>query len=319
MRLFARIVERRSFSLAAQDFGLPRSTVTEGVKQLEARLGVRLLQRTTRQVSPTLDGEAYYRRCLSIIADIEEAEAAFSGATPKGMLRIDVHGTLARHFMLPGLPRFLERYPDIQLHIGEGDRFVDLVREGVDCVVRVGQPPDSTMVGRRIAMLEEGTFASPDYLRRFGTPSTLDDLDGHRMIGFLSSATGNIIPLEFMVGGKLHYVTLPTTISVVAAETNVAAALLGLGLIQVPALSCRIRPRSRDAGRGAGGFSAVADTRLCAVSAKPPTLSTCACFYRLAGCGIRQSAVGRRLRCSRRSLNRSLCTCVVIHRARLPY
>jgi DNA-binding transcriptional LysR family regulator len=234
MRLFARIVERRSFSMAAQDFGLPRSTVTEGIKQLEARLGVRLLQRTTRQVSPTLDGEAYYQRCLSIIADIEEAEAAFSGATPKGMLRIDVHGTLARHFMMPGLPRFLERYPDIQLHIGEGDRFVDLVREGVDCVLRVGQPPDSTMVGRRIAMLEEGTFASPDYLSRSGMPSTLDDLDGHRMIGFVSSATGNTIPLEFMVGGKLRYVTLPTTITVAAAETNVAAALLGLGLIQVP-------------------------------------------------------------------------------------
>lgn len=234
MRLFARIVERRSFSLAAQDFGLPRSTVTEGVKQLEARLGVRLLQRTTRQVSPTLDGEAYYQRCLSIIADIEEAEAAFCGATPKGMLRIDVHGTLARHFMMPALPQFLERYPDIQLHIGEGDRFVDLVREGVDCVLRVGQSPDSTMVGRRIATLEEGTFASPDYLHRSGTPSTPDDLDDHRMIGFVSSATGNVIPLEFMAGGKLRYVTLPTTISVVAAETYVAAALLGLGLIQVP-------------------------------------------------------------------------------------
>ena len=234
MRLFARIVERRSFSLAAQDFGLPRSTVTEGVKQLEARLGVRLLQRTTRQVSPTLDGEAYYRRCLSIIADIEEAEAAFSGATPKGILRVDVHGTLARHFMLPGLPQFLERYPDIQLHIGEGDRFVDLVREGVDCVLRVGQPPDSTMIGRRIAILEEGTFASPDYLRKFGTPSTPDDLNGHRMIGFMSSATGNVIPLEFMVDGKLRYVTLRSTVSVVAAETNVAVALLGLGLIQVP-------------------------------------------------------------------------------------
>ena len=234
MRLFARIVERRSFSLAAQDLGLPRSTVTEGVKQLEARLGVRLLQRTTRQVSPTLDGEAYYRRCLSIIADIEEAEAAFSGAKPKGLLRIDVHGTLARHFMLPGLPQFLDRYPDIQLHIGEGDRFVDLVREGVDCVLRVGQPPDSTMVGRRIAMLEEATFASPDYLSRFGTPSTPDNLDGHRVIGFVSSATGSIIPLEFMDGGNLRYVTLPTTISVVAAETYIAAARLGLGLIQVP-------------------------------------------------------------------------------------
>lgn len=234
MRLFTRIVERRSFSLAAQDLGFPRSTVTETVKQLEARLGVRLLQRTTRQVSPTLDGEAYYRRTLSIIADIEEAEAAFSGIKPRGTLRIDVHGTLARYFMLPGLPQFLERYPDIQLHLGEGDRFVDLVREGIDCVVRVGQPPDSLMIGKRIGMLSEGTFASPDYLRRFGTPSTPDDLNGHRMVGFVSSATGNVIPLEFNVDGKLSYATLPTTISVVAGETSIAAARLGLGLVQLP-------------------------------------------------------------------------------------
>src|SRR3954470_1735225 len=127
MRLFLRVVERRSFSLAAQDLGLPRSTATEGVKQLEARLGVRLLQRTTRQVSPTLDGEAYYQRCLSILADIEEAESAFTGAKPKGLLRVNVHGILARSFMMPGLPRFLEEYPDIRLHFGEGDRFVDLV------------------------------------------------------------------------------------------------------------------------------------------------------------------------------------------------
>src|SRR6201996_1188336 len=122
MRLFTRIVERRSFSLAAQDFGLPRSSVSETVKQLEARLGVRLLSRTTRQVAATLDGEAYYRRCLAILNDIEEAEEAFTGAKPRGLLRIDVHGSLARHFLMPGLPRFLADYPDLTLHIGEGDR-----------------------------------------------------------------------------------------------------------------------------------------------------------------------------------------------------
>lgn len=234
MRVFTRIVDRRSFTLAAQDLGLPRSTATEAVQQMEARLGVRLLQRTTRQVGPTLDGEAYYRRCLAIIADIEEAEAAFTGAKPSGLLRVDVHGTLARHFMLPGLPRFLETYPGIRLNISEGDRFVDLIREGVDCVLRVGQPSDSAMIGRRIAMLEEGTFASPDYLRRFGTPRSLDEFGGHRMIGFISSATGAVIPLEFTVGGELRYATLPMTVSVTGAEMNVAAARLGLGLIQVP-------------------------------------------------------------------------------------
>ncbi|OWJ65838.1 LysR family transcriptional regulator [Inquilinus limosus] len=234
MRLFLRVVERRSFSLAAQDLGLPRSTATEGVKQLEARLGVRLLQRTTRQVRPTLDGEAYYQRCLSILADIEEAEAAFTGAKPKGLLRVNVHGILARSFMMPGLPHFLAEYPDIQIHFGEGDRFVDLVREGVDCVLRVGQPADSTLIGRRIAVLAEGTFASPAYLRRFGTPRTLDDLESHRMVGFLSSATGALLPLEFTADGVPRQVTLPVTVSAAGAEIYFAAARLGLGLIQLP-------------------------------------------------------------------------------------
>ena len=234
MQLFLRVVERRSFSLAAQDLGLPRSTATEGVKQLEARLGVRLLQRTTRQVRPTLDGEAYYQRCLTILADIEEAEAAFTGAKPKGLLRVNVHGILARSFMMPGLPRFLAEYPDIQIHFGEGDRFVDLVREGVDCVLRVGQPADSTLIGRRIAVLAEGTFASPAYLQRFGTPRTLDDLAGHRMVGFLSSATGALMPLEFTADGAPRQVTLPVTVSAAGAEIYFAAARLGLGLIQLP-------------------------------------------------------------------------------------
>jgi DNA-binding transcriptional LysR family regulator len=234
MRLFTRIVERRSFTLAAQDLALPRSTVTEVIKQLEARLGVRLLERTTRQVRPTLDGEAYYQRCLSILAEIEEAEAAFTGARPAGLLRIDVHSVLARYFMLPGLPGFLARYPEIQLHIGEGDRYVDLVREGVDCVLRVGKPTDSSMIGRQIALLPEGTYASPDYLDRHGTPSTPDDLAGHQMVAFVSSATGSVLPLEFRKDGAVRDVLLPHAVSVAGAEMYIATARLGLGLIQVP-------------------------------------------------------------------------------------
>ncbi len=148
MRLFTRIVDRRSFTLAAQDLGLPRSTATDAIRQTEARLGVQLLQRTTRHVSPTLDGEAYYRRCLSIIADIEDAESGFGDVKPRGQLRIDVHGTLLRHLVLPALPKFLAQYPALQLHIGEGDRLVDLVREGVDCVIRSGELHDSTMRSR---------------------------------------------------------------------------------------------------------------------------------------------------------------------------
>lgn len=234
MRVFTRVVERRSFTLAAEDTGLPRSTVSDAVKDLEARLGVQLLQRTTRHVSPTLDGEAYYRRCLAILSDIEDAEGAFAGAKPKGLLRVDVHGTLARHFVLPNLPDFLIRYPDIEIYMSEGDRLVDLVREGIDCVLRVGAPQDSDMVGRTVAMLDEVTLAAPAYIARHGTPQHPDALDGHQMIGFRSSATGGVLPLEFVVGGDLREIVLPATISVNAAESYVAAARLGLGLIQIP-------------------------------------------------------------------------------------
>jgi DNA-binding transcriptional LysR family regulator len=243
MRVFTRVVERRSFTLAAQDLGLPRSTVTDAVKQLEARLGVRLLQRTTRHVSPTLDGEAYHRRCLALIADLEDAEAAFGGAKPKGLLRVDVHGTLARHFLLPGLPAFLADYPEIDFHMSEGDRLVDLIREGIDCVLRVGDLRDSDMVGRRVASLEEVTCAAPSYLDQTGRPRLIDDLTAagsrHRMVGFRSSATGTLLPLEFTTRDKtgadeIRHITLPATVAVNGAESLVSVARLGLGLIQVP-------------------------------------------------------------------------------------
>jgi DNA-binding transcriptional LysR family regulator len=239
MRVFTRVVERRSFTLAAQDLGLPRSTVTDAVKQLEARLGVRLLQRTTRHVGATLDGEAYYRRCLALIADLEDAEAAFGGAKPKGLLRVDVHGTLARHFLLPRLGDFLAEFPRIEIFMSEGDRLVDLVREGIDCVLRVEDLQDSDMIGRQVAMLEEITCAAPAYIARFGLPTCIEALDshgpeGHRVVGFHSSATGTLMPLEFIVGGVVRTVSLPATVSVNGAESYVAAARLGLGLVQVP-------------------------------------------------------------------------------------
>jgi DNA-binding transcriptional LysR family regulator len=234
MRVFSRVVERRSFTLAAEDLGLPRSTVTDAVKQLEARLGVRLLQRTTRHVSSTLDGEAYYRRCIALITDLEDAEAAFGGAKPKGLLRIDVHGTLGRHFLLPRLPDFLAEYPGIEFYMSEGDRLVDLVREGIDCVLRVGDLQDSNMIALRVGMLAEVTCAAPAYVERFGMPANFDALAGHRMVGFHSSATRALLPLEFTIDGVVRTVTLPAPVAVNGAESLVAAGRLGLGLIQVP-------------------------------------------------------------------------------------
>ena len=234
MRAFTRIVERRSFTRAAEDLGLPRSSVTDAVKALETRLGVRLLQRTTRQVSPTLDGEAYYQRCVNLIADMEDAEGAFVGTKPSGLIRIDAHGTQARYFLLPGLPRFLRQYPDIRLHLSEIHQPLDMIREGFDCILRAGELSDSPLIKRRLATLDRGTFASPDYLSRFGTPRTPDDLEGHERVGLLSPDTSEITPLSFCAAGKVRQVTLPSTVTVTGAETNVASACLGLGLIQAP-------------------------------------------------------------------------------------
>src|SRR5271168_5346793 len=234
MRVFTRIVERRSFTQAAGDLGLPRSSVTDAVKGLEARLGVRLLQRTTRLVAPTLDGEAFYQRCIQLIADLEDAEGAFVGAKPSGLIRVDVHGTQARHFLLPGLPRFLETYPDLRVHIEETHRPLDMIREGFDCILRAGELADSPLIKRRLALLERGTFASPDYLGRFGTPQTPDDLAGHEMVGRLSPDSGDIMPLIFGAGGNARKVKLPAMVTVTGPETNVACASMGLGLIQVP-------------------------------------------------------------------------------------
>lgn len=234
MRLFTRIVERRSFTEAAHDTGVPRSTVTTVVKQIEERLGVRLLQRTTRTVRPTLDGEAYYRRCLAILDDVEDAEGALSGAEPKGLLRIDAQGMLARHFLMPGLPDFFTRYPGIELTMSERDRWVDPVQEGVDCVLRYGELPDSDLVARRVAILERVTCAAPAYLARYGTPETIEGLAGHRIVGIRLLSTGNLTPVEFQSDGTLRCIEMPAPFSVTGPESYLLGVQLGLGLAQVP-------------------------------------------------------------------------------------
>jgi DNA-binding transcriptional LysR family regulator len=234
MQVFVRVAERLSFAAAARDLGLPPSNVTEAVKRLERRFGVRLFERTTRQVRLTPDGEAYAKRCIAILADLEDAETVFRGVKPKGTLRIDVQGTLARRVILPSLPRFFADYPGIDIQMSETDRFIDPVREGVDCVLRSGSSPDSSLIVRRIATLSEVTCVAPAYVARFGLPERWDRLGGHRMIGFRSSATAGVLPLEFMVEGMRHTAMLPMVLSVDAAESYREAARQGLGLIQVP-------------------------------------------------------------------------------------
>jgi DNA-binding transcriptional LysR family regulator len=234
MRLFTRVVDRRSFTQAAHDLDVPRSTATQVIRQLEERLGVRLLQRTTRTVRPTLDGEAYYRRCIAILDDIEDAEGAFSGAAPRGLLRVEVQGTLARHFLTPGLPAFFERYPDIEIAMSESERWVDIVREGVDCVLRYGALPDSDLVARGVARLERITCAAPSYLDRHGRPVAPEDLAGHRAVGLRSITTGALWPFEFLQGDGLISIEVAAPFSVTGAESFLDGVRHGLGLAQLP-------------------------------------------------------------------------------------
>ncbi|SFP32389.1 DNA-binding transcriptional regulator, LysR family [Mesorhizobium sp. NFR06] len=234
MRLFTRVVERRSFTAAAADLGMPRSSATAAIKRLEERLGVQLLRRTTRHVTTTLDGEAFYQRCTGILADIEDAEGGFGAHEVHGRLSVDINGHLARTLVIPELPALLERHPRLTVHIGEGDRFVDLVREGVDCVVRAGTLPDSEMIARRIGMAREATLASAGYLARHGLPRSLDELAGHMMIGFVSSRTGQVMPLEFTVDGKIREIVLPSRVTVSNSDTAAALVRQGFGLYQAP-------------------------------------------------------------------------------------
>lgn len=233
MKIFVRIYERSSFTAAAEDLALPRATLTHVMNQFEQWLGTRLLERSTRRVRPTLDGEAYYRRCVLLLAELEEAELAFRQSVPKGRLRVDLHGTLARFFVIPALPEFIKRYPGIELSFSEADRFVDLIQEGVDCVVRAGTLSDSSLIGRHLVNLPQVTCASPAYISTYGAPQNLADLDRHKAINYVSRS-GKAFPFEFQVDGIVQEIAIAPAISVFGAEIYTASALAGIGIIQVP-------------------------------------------------------------------------------------
>jgi LysR family transcriptional regulator for bpeEF and oprC len=246
MRLFTRIVELGSFTAAADDASIARANATYAMKSLERRLGTRLLARTTRHVSATPEGLAYYERCRSILADIDDADAQMGGAdaSPQGRLRVDLQPSLATMFIFPRLGEFCRRYPDIDLVLGTGDRLVDLVREGVDCVVRGGEARVPGLVARRLALLPNVTCASHAYLDQHGRPRTLDQFRRHVGVNYLSTATGRPMPFQFKVDGKLLDVTLKSAISVTTAEAYNACCLQGLGFIQTA--RARLTPHLRD-------------------------------------------------------------------------
>lgn len=238
MRAFARVVETGSFTKAAATLHLSKTSVTQLVQQLEARLRVRLLNRTTRKVNVTADGAAYYERVVRLLADLDDAETGLSAATalPRGRLRVDVPSPLARLLLIPALPDFYARYPDIQLEMGVSDRKVDLIDENIDCVVRGGELSDQSLKARRLRDLQLGVYAAPAYLQRAGTPVHPRDLENphHRAVGFRWARTGKPLPYAMQREAENLTVNVQHALLVDDGNAYLAAGLAGLGVLWLP-------------------------------------------------------------------------------------
>jgi LysR family transcriptional regulator, regulator for bpeEF and oprC len=236
MQVFTRVVDTNSFTKAADTLELPRAFVTTIIQNLESYLGVRLMHRTTRRLSVTPDGAAYYERCVRILSDIEETEFSMQNGNqkPRGKLRVDAPGAIGRTIVIPALADFQASYPDIELQLGLSDRPVDLVQESVECALRVGALPDSTLVARRIGLFECITCASPQYLESSGVPGSLDELAQHNAVNYFSSRTGRNVHWVFLVDGGEVEVKMSSTVSVNDVDAYVTCAVEGFGLIQPP-------------------------------------------------------------------------------------
>lgn len=243
MLAFARVVEAGSFTKAASTLHMSKTTVTQLVQQLEARLRVRLLNRTTRQVHVTADGAAYYERVLKLLADMDDAETSLSAAsaTPRGRLRVDVPSPLARMILIPALPAFHARYPDIQLDMGVSDRIVDVISENVDCVVRGGELKDQSLMARRVGDLQLGVFAAPSYLQRAGAPAHPRDLEDthHRIVGYLWQRLGKAFPYAMHRDGECVQVHGRYVLAVDDGNAYLAAGLAGMGVLWLPEYMAR--------------------------------------------------------------------------------
>jgi LysR family transcriptional regulator for bpeEF and oprC len=241
MSVFVRVVDTGGFTRAAEMLRMPKATVTTLVQQLEGHLGVKLLNRTTRRVSVTADGAAYYERCVRILAEIDETETGLrrTHGTISGRLRVDVPATFGRRVLMPALPDFVRRYPDVRLEVGCGDRPVDLIEEGVDCVVRGGDPGDESLVARRVGELHFICCATRGYLAEHGEPTHPRDLERHRCVNYFSPKTGRMYPWDFTRDGERIELALDGPVASNDSEAYIAAGLAGLGIFQ--AIACDVR------------------------------------------------------------------------------
>ena len=238
LRTFVRVCEVRSFTLAAESLRLPRSTVSEQVRALEKLLGTQLFNRTTRRVQATQDGALLYERSKDLLSGMDEIESLFSAddAELAGRLRIDLPTMMARRVIIPALPQFVQRFPRLEVELSCTDRQVDLLREGFDCVMRIGALHDLDVVARPVGQLSMRNCASPAYLARYGIPQTPQDLGGHQLVHYVRTLGARSAGFEYLQGGELHYQAMAGVVTVNNAEAYSAACLAGLGLIQVPAV-----------------------------------------------------------------------------------
>ncbi|MGQ5901367.1 LysR family transcriptional regulator [Serratia sp. IR-2025] len=237
-RVFVQVAEMGSFIRAAHALEVPRASVSAAVQQLETQLGVRLLHRTTRQVRLTADGEQLLERLRPLLAEVEDIDQSFQASQRQasGRLSVDVPSRIARRLIAPALPSLLRRHPHLQLVLGSADRAIDLVQEGVDCAVRVGDLHDSSLVMRPLGHIALINCASPAYLSEFGHPLHPADLaEGHWSIGYASHKTGRESPWEYLTGdGHTQRLDLPSRVVVNNAESYIACCRAGLGLMQIP-------------------------------------------------------------------------------------
>ena len=241
MRIFIRVAELASFTRAADDLGLPKASASTAVQKLEARLGTRLLHRTTRRVELTQDGQLFHDRGKELLADVDELQSMFrrDAESLRGRLRVDMPTGTARNFIIPRLPEFLQAHPHLEIELSSTDRRVDPVREGFDCVLRVGALGDSSLVARPLGVHRIVNCASPAYLKRYGTPRTLDDLVAHRLIHYATTFGAKPDGFEYFDGERYRVLPMPGALTVNNAESYEAACVAGLGLIQVPSLGVR--------------------------------------------------------------------------------
>lgn len=236
MRVFTRVAELASFTRAAESLGMPKASMSIAVQQLETEFGTRLLHRTTRKVQLTQDGQACYERCKDLLADIDELHMMFQRGTKslRGRLRVDMPTGVARTIVVPQLPAFLREHPLLELELSCTDRKVDLIREGFDCVLRVGSVDDGSLIARPLGAFPIVNCASPAYVQAHGMPHTPEDLMHHQLIHYVATLGSKSSGFEYHDGNGYRSIDMPGVITVNSAESYQAACLAGLGIIQAP-------------------------------------------------------------------------------------